>query len=215
MATRAAAAAAAEEHILGAAVDELLDVGGDGFTMQGVAKRADVALRTLYNYFPTRDELLAATFGRLADHTRALVIDVEAAPGSHADQLRSFVEQVYRSFEDEGDSLTTLLALRGIPSLDEAVSEIRSWRREQLKTLLRAIDDEHGLAIPVAEAEALAFVMTSHATWHSIAVQSGLGTAVAQRLATDALLLTIGAASPNGENESAPRRNNTKGTRKR
>jgi AcrR family transcriptional regulator len=191
MVTRAAAAEAAQEHLLDAAAAELLAVGGDAFTMQGVAKRADVALRTLYNYFPSRDELLAATFVRLADHARALIPPIEAGPGSQADHLRAFVEQLYEIFEDEGEPLTTLLGLRGIPVLDEAIREIRAWRREQLEALLRGIDDEDGLAIPLPEAAALAFVLTAHATWHSLAVQSGLGTTAAQRLAVNALFAAI------------------------
>jgi AcrR family transcriptional regulator len=191
MATRAAATAAAQEHLVASAVEELLEVGGDGFTMQGVAKRADVALRTLYNYFPTRDELLAATFDHLAARTRTLIVDVEADHGTHAEQLRVFVGRLYELFEDEGEPLTTLLALRGVAALDDAVSEIRSWRRERLAAMLQGIDAETGLAVPLDEAVALAFVLTAHATWHSLAIQSGLGSATAQRLTTDVLLAAV------------------------
>jgi hypothetical protein len=49
---------------------------------------------------------------------------------------------------------------------------------------------------------ALAFMLTAHATWHSLAVQSGLGTAAAQRLATDALFAAINGSSPDRPTKS-------------
>lgn len=189
--TRAAAASAAREHVLSAAIDELLAVGGDSFTMQGVAKRADVAPRTLYNYFPTREQLLADAFAQLAARARALIADVDGGAGTDGERLGQFVEAIYELFDDEGEPLTMLLALRGIEQLDDAVAEIRTWRRERLTEMLRSMDDELGLAMPLAEAVALAFAMTAHATWHSLAVQSGLGTPTAKRLAANALAAAV------------------------
>jgi hypothetical protein len=96
-----------------------------------------------------------------------------------------------------------LLALRGVPALDDAVAEIRTWRRDRLTTMLRHLDDEGGLAVDLPEAVALAFALTAQATWHSLAVQSGLGTAAAQRLATRALATTVLATAPTGNAKSS------------
>ena len=40
-------------------LDEVVAADGEPITLQGVAKRADLSLRTLYNHFPNREALLA------------------------------------------------------------------------------------------------------------------------------------------------------------
>ncbi len=191
MTTRAATASAAQEHLLSAAVDELLAVGGDSFTMQGVANRAEVALRTLYNHFPTREQLLADTFVRLAARARALIVEADDEAKNRGEQLAQFVERIYELFDDQGEPLTMLLALRGIAQLDDAVTEIRTWRRKRLTEILRSMDGEVELAVPLEEAVALAFATTAHATWHSLAIQSALGTPTAKRLAANSLAAAV------------------------
>ena len=57
---------ATRRAILEAAVDLFLERQGDGFSVQEVADRAGLTHRTVYRYFPTRQELLGATAQRLA-----------------------------------------------------------------------------------------------------------------------------------------------------
>lgn len=52
---------ATRQAILDAGVELLLERRDDGFTVQDVADRAGLTHRTVYRYFPTRQELLAAT----------------------------------------------------------------------------------------------------------------------------------------------------------
>jgi AcrR family transcriptional regulator len=52
--------------ILEAAVDLFMERQSDGFSVQEVADRAGLTHRTVYRYFPTRQELLGATAERLA-----------------------------------------------------------------------------------------------------------------------------------------------------
>ena len=52
--------------ILDAAVDLFLERQGDEFSVQEVADRAGLTHRTVYRYFPTRQELVGATAERLA-----------------------------------------------------------------------------------------------------------------------------------------------------
>lgn len=47
------------EFILGTVVDLLEANGLEGFSMPAIAEASGVSLRTLYRYFPTRDDLLA------------------------------------------------------------------------------------------------------------------------------------------------------------
>jgi AcrR family transcriptional regulator len=55
---------ARRERILDAAVELATDGGYDAVQMRAVADRADVALGTLYRYFPSKVHLLVAALGR-------------------------------------------------------------------------------------------------------------------------------------------------------
>src|SRR5262245_1676733 len=81
MDTRAQASAATRGRVLDAAVDVLTDVGAQALTMQAVAGQADVALRTVYNHFPSREALVVEAYNRLADATQAAVRDLPTEGG--------------------------------------------------------------------------------------------------------------------------------------
>jgi AcrR family transcriptional regulator len=57
---------ATRKAILEASVDLFLDRQSDGFSVQEVADRAGLTHRTVYRYFPTRQELIGATALQLA-----------------------------------------------------------------------------------------------------------------------------------------------------
>src|SRR6266498_575027 len=56
---------ATRKAILDAAVELFLDRRSDGFSVQEVADRAGLTHRTVYRYFPSRQELLGATAERM------------------------------------------------------------------------------------------------------------------------------------------------------
>ncbi len=69
---------AARRRLIAAARDELDAVGFDGMTLRTVAKRADLAIGTMFNYFPDKRSLLfAALFDDLEEVRRG---SVESAP---------------------------------------------------------------------------------------------------------------------------------------
>ena len=57
-------------RLIDATVEVLGEVGADRLTMDMVAERADAATRTVYNYFPTRQELLNAVQAELLEAFR-------------------------------------------------------------------------------------------------------------------------------------------------
>jgi AcrR family transcriptional regulator len=187
MATREATVAAVRARILEAALDELVAADGDAVTMQNIAARADVALRTLYNHFPNRDQLLAAAFVHHAAQTRA---DVEALTvrdaGSEA-QLEDVVDAYYGRYRRMGPRLAALLALRGFPELEEEIRAIRRWRRRLLEGIVRRAEQEGILMLPVPAALAVAFTMTSHAGWRTMLEANGGSHSRATRAAKLAL----------------------------
>ena len=73
-------AEATRRAILDAGVELLLERSGVGFSVQEVADRAGLTHRTVYRYFPTRQELMAATARSLpgfADESFSEVSSVE------------------------------------------------------------------------------------------------------------------------------------------
>jgi AcrR family transcriptional regulator len=63
--------------ILDAAVDLFLERQSDEFSVQEVADRAGLTHRTVYRYFPSRQELLGATAERLAPVVDQRFVEVE------------------------------------------------------------------------------------------------------------------------------------------
>jgi AcrR family transcriptional regulator len=152
-----------------AAIDAALDVlaasGAEGFTMQAVAAQADLSLRSLYNYFDTRERLLAEVFSALVKVSQHEV-EVSTPPDSDPMQrLESFVAAHFDVLAAQRRHMALLLALRGVAELDERVHAIRAWRRRTLRQLLR---DCSLRGAPLERAAAAAFPLTSFASYTSL-----------------------------------------------
>jgi len=68
-------AAVGREAVLDALVAHLESGDVDAVSMEDLAREAGVSRRTLYRYFPTRSDLLAAA----SDHVRGRVLDIDPA----------------------------------------------------------------------------------------------------------------------------------------
>jgi AcrR family transcriptional regulator len=187
MEVRQLAAAEVRARILEAALDELAAAGGQGITLQAVAARADVALRTLYNHFAGRDELLAAAFLHHAEQTRAAVEAVTVPNAGPQDQLRHVVEAYHLRYAQMGPRLAVLLSLRGFPDLQDQVDAIRERRRLLLSAIVDRADRAGGLKLPGRTAVALAYTLTSHAGWQTLCEQACGEASEATHLANEAL----------------------------
>jgi AcrR family transcriptional regulator len=101
-----------KERIL-AAAEEVFMERGTGVSLDDVAKRAGVGIGTLYRRFPTREDLLAATYSArflaLAETSRARAVNLDPS-----NSLRAYLEElvqytnVYRGF---AASLGTVLQI--------------------------------------------------------------------------------------------------------
>jgi len=186
MQTRRRASSEVRVRILEAALDEL-GTAGEGVTLQTVARRADVALRTLYNHFAGRDELLAAAFVHHTEQTRA---DVEAVSVPDADpevQLRHVVEAFHQRYARMGPRLGVLLSLRGFPELEDQIRTIRGWRTRMLGQIVERAEQAGVLRLAPETAVALAFTLTSHGAWQTLRDELGGDSAAATRAATESL----------------------------
>jgi AcrR family transcriptional regulator len=171
MVNRAAATAAIRQRILDAALEELVAGENGPITLQAVADRADLALRTLYNHFPSRDALLSAAFQHHAAQSRAAVEAVSLPDADANEQLRHAIGAYYARYAAMGPRLTALLSVRGFPELDEQIRAIRAWRRGVLRKIIRRARRAGTLTVPEPTALALAYTMTSHATWQTLVAE--------------------------------------------
>jgi AcrR family transcriptional regulator len=177
--------AARRRRLLEAATRVLQEVGADRLTMEAVAEQADTATRTLYNHFSSRDELIAAALELLLAEARDSLYLSPPADGDPAERLRLFVRLVYDVYGRQGDSLSTLLDHRDDPQIGPQVLMMRQTRRGHLEDILQ--DPQAKLLLPVPQAAALAFVLTSHETWDALVTESGLTQPAALALVTATL----------------------------
>jgi AcrR family transcriptional regulator len=187
MERRQQASAEIRSRILEAALDEVAAANGREVTLQAVATRADVALRTLYNHFAGRDQLLAAAFLHHAEQTRVAVDAVTVPDADPEQQLLHVVEAYHRRYARMGARLGALLALRGYPELDEQVHDIRAQRNQRLGQVIDRAQQAGILQVPPATAVALAYTLTSHAGWQTLCEQVGNSPREATRVANEAL----------------------------
>jgi len=159
---RSEVAALRRRRLIEATVEVLGEVGADRLTMDMVAERADAATRTIYNYFPTRQDLLSAVQAELLQAFRdTLQLEIPET-GEPAERLRQFVAVLFDTYEQQGAALTTLLEFDE-PGIRAQVRDMRAWRRDRLEQILRSASD--ALRLPIGQAVAFAFVMTNHVSW--------------------------------------------------
>jgi AcrR family transcriptional regulator len=141
-------------RIVGAALD--LIVGGvEGLTMQEVAKAAGVALRTVFRHFPTRDDLLDATW-------QALQVRMGETPElTSLDELTGFLPELfgrYGAMEDQ---------IRGAMFAQTFVSSRRRLGADRARKMRRAVaaqftgGDERGRAMAASAAYTLTVPLVS------------------------------------------------------
>ena len=160
---RSEVAALRRQRLIDATVEVLGEVGADRLTMEMVAVRADAATRTIYNYFPTRQDLLSAVQAELMQAFRdTLQLEIPDT-GEPAERLRQFIAVLFNMYEQQGAALTTLLQFDE-PDIRAQVREMRAWRRDQLEQILLSARSST-LRLAVDQAVAFAFVMTNHISW--------------------------------------------------
>lgn len=160
---RSEVAALRRRRLIEATVEVLGEVGADRLTMDMVAERADAATRTIYNYFPTRQDLLSAVQAELLQAFRdTLQLEIPET-GEPAERLRQFVSVLFNMYEQQGGALTTLLEFDE-PDIRAQVRDMRAWRRDRLEQILRSASGTT-LRLPIGQAVAFAFVMTNHVSW--------------------------------------------------
>jgi TetR/AcrR family transcriptional regulator, cholesterol catabolism regulator len=146
-------------------VAELLEEGAASeLAVPEVARRSGVSLRTVYRYFPTRDELLAATGEWIADQFLEPHLPTRLAeiPENWADNAARF---------DEHEALFRAMALTA------AGQSVRSGRRRQRLEKLQEALSEVTDGLPEAEARrafAVFAYLNNMLAWVTMRDEAGL-----------------------------------------
>jgi AcrR family transcriptional regulator len=137
---RARNQAARRQRVIEAAVVLASEGGYEAVQMRDVAARADVALGTLYRYFPSKDHLLIAA---LAEQVTALQRRLAQKPprgGTSADRVVDVLRRASRALERE-PRLTAAL-VTALSSPDPSVAETKQEVYDILGSVIAAADGD-------------------------------------------------------------------------
>jgi AcrR family transcriptional regulator len=88
--------AATRERIAAAALDQVADGGYASASVQAVARRAGVAVGTVYRHFPSKAELFADVFRRASQRELDVVVEVSTADGPAPERVAAAAEAFSR-----------------------------------------------------------------------------------------------------------------------
>lgn len=157
-------AAATRERIL-SAVAELLEHGAvDDLTMPDVAAASGVSLRTIYRYYPTREELLEAAGRWIGDEL------LKHPYPRDLDEVADLYEAGCRDFDERPGLVRAMV----VSQLGQRARGYR--RRERLEAIARALRDElPGLPEPeLRRAEAVLAYLHNMLAYTTLREESGL-----------------------------------------
>ena len=170
------------------------------FSMKEVAERSGVSLRTVYNHFAAREDLLDALGAVMAEQQRAL-----GGPEAHRLETRADLLHAVRSNLRIFDRLGGISeAFAQMPLVDVG----RDADRVERTKLITDFIAQQMPSAPEEDARAIALVLRhllSHRSWFWLTREYGLGTADVVRVVNWAIETLVDAAEsgdlPNPEEE--------------
>ncbi|HET9423533.1 MAG TPA: TetR family transcriptional regulator [Nocardioides sp.] len=131
------------KRILDATYQLARDGGFDAVQMRAVADRADVALGTLYRYFPSKIHLLVSALGRTFEQAEAAMRGKPVPGDTAADRVISVLKKTTRGLQ--GDPHLTEALTRAFMFADASVAaEIHDVGMLMTSMLTHAMDPERG-----------------------------------------------------------------------
>jgi AcrR family transcriptional regulator len=181
MTRRAAANAETRKRIVDAAIALHAEKGVLGTSWPDIARRADVALGTVYRHFPSLDELVPACTSENALRTRPPGASILVGVTRPEERIGRFVQELF-AFYGRTAPWTPRAAVdrQQLPVLDTILSRreagLKALVQETLGPLRRR---RHGLDAALA--------LTDFGVWRSL-TRSGLSTVAAARLVSEILV---------------------------
>jgi AcrR family transcriptional regulator len=171
-----------------AALRELRIRGYDGLRLADVARRAGVALRTVYLHSRSKDAL---TTGALRRRAAALARRVErwqppdGSPARILDDIVALHERTYRAERQ----LLEILVGAGAPHGAEVLASLDRVRLQLIERAVAAIAEAGALRIAPDDAVALAHALLAYPTWRAALI--GPARRRAPHLIAEALLTSL------------------------
>ena len=141
---RARNQAARRERVIAAAVELASEGGYEEVQMRDVAAKADVALGTLYRYFPSKDHLLIAALAEQVSTLQRRLAQKPPRGPSAADRVVDVLRRASRALERE-PRLTAAL-VTALSSADPSVAEAKQEVNDILGSVIADAVDHDALA---------------------------------------------------------------------
>src|SRR5438445_4619984 len=140
---RAQNQAVRRQRVVEAAVELASEGGYEAVQMRDVAARADVALGTLYRYFPSKDHLLIAALAEMASTLRRRLAQKPPRGGTAADRVVDVLRRASRALERE-PRLTAAL-VTALSSPDPSVADSKQEVNDILRSIIAGAVDGDAL----------------------------------------------------------------------
>jgi AcrR family transcriptional regulator len=118
-----------------------LERRSDGFSVQDVADRAGLTHRTVYRYFPTRQELLAATVKHLAPRIAEVPLSKVSTVEEWIDTLSAHFARTEANFESIRSVVVATLAADDMRLFGHSVRDRDTHLREVFRRQFPDLDD--------------------------------------------------------------------------
>ncbi|MEV0534671.1 helix-turn-helix domain-containing protein [Kitasatospora sp. NPDC050463] len=174
------------QRIFTALTEAIADETVEELTVPLVARRAKIAVRTVYRHFPTREELFVAWNEWAQENLHVLMLSYPDT----LEGLRRLTPELYRSYDEHEALILALLNLKA------ALPLRRQGRAHRFRSVETALAEVTDAASPTARRRAVAvlYLLVSAPAWQAMREQTGLdgaeageAAAWAVRVLTDAL----------------------------
>jgi AcrR family transcriptional regulator len=127
------------DRIIEAATELFGRKGFSGTTALEIAENADVAEKTFYNHFPTKQHLIEELAGRTLGRMGSLLAEGHRFPGTAADRLRHFCDHAAAFAEAASRDLTreVVMEIVRVSQVDGRSTEWNRQLQEVMRTILR------------------------------------------------------------------------------
>ncbi len=187
------------DAIVQAAIAEFREHGFSGTSMDRVAAAADVSKRTVYNHFPSKEELFEAILWRLWDRSHAEADIAYDAQRPLRAQLLAVLEQKMELLNDTSFidlSRVAIAEMMHTPERAQAMVARLSEKEEGLPRWIRAAQQDGALRAgvdPQYAAHQLHGMVKSFAFWPQLAMgRAPLTAAEQQQVLGDAVDMFLG-----------------------
>ena len=133
---RARNQAVRRKRVIEAAVALAADGGYEAVQMRDVAEHADVALGTLYRYFPSKDQLLVSALGEWASALERRLAQRPPQGPTPADRVTDVLRRATRALEREPRVTGALVTALSSPDPDAAEAKLEVY--DTLRAIISA-----------------------------------------------------------------------------